>query len=87
MVNGAIGDDWFTVYLIQTDQGHEGKGEASRLMTELKRRCDKNGRVMRVWCPMSEKIVHICEKLGIEMTSLDDELDRREMEVKSEKSD
>ena len=78
LANVAMGDDWLTVYLLKTDEGHEGKGEASRIMAELKRRCDKAGRIMRVWCPMDKRVVHICEKLGIETTTLDEEISRKD---------
>lgn len=78
LANAAMGDDWFTVYLLKTDDGYEGKGEASRIMAELKRRCDKTGRIMRVWCPMDRRVVHICEKLSVEITTLDEELSRKD---------
>lgn len=81
LANAGVGADWLTVYLLKTDDGYEGKGEASRIMAELKRYCDKTGKTMRVWCPMDKRVDHICKKLGIETTTLDDEMHRKKQEV------
>lgn len=82
VANAGVGKDWLTVYLLKTDEGCEGKGEASKIMAALKKYCDSTKKTMRVWCPMSKKVVHICEKLGIEATTLDDmvEIKKKEKE-------
>ena len=81
IADAGVGKDWLTVYLLKTDDGHENQGEASKLMTALKEYCDSTKRTMRVWCPMSKKVVHICEKLGLETTTLDDALSLAEKEL------
>lgn len=72
VANAGVGKDWLTVYLLKTDDGHENQGEASKIMTALKEYCDRTKRTMRVWCPMSKKVAHICEKLGLEIITLDE---------------
>lgn len=72
LANAGVGKDWLTVYLLQTDDGHENQGEAGKLMAALKEYCDRTKRTMRVWCPMNKKVAHICEKLGLETTTLDE---------------
>jgi len=67
VANCGIGEDWCTVYLIETVPEYRGKGEAQRLLKELQRRCKRTGRKLRLWCPMNEKIEYICEKLKIEV--------------------
>ena len=66
-VNAAVGKDWLTIYIIETDKEHRGQGEATRLLTELKKRCAQNNQILRVWCPLNGAIVHLCKKLNIEM--------------------
>lgn len=72
LANAGVGKDWLTVYLLKTDDGHENQGEASKIMTALKEYCDRTKRTMRVWCPMSKKVTHICKKLGLETITLDE---------------
>ena len=65
-VNAGIGKDWITVYLVITEPEYRGQGEATRLLKEIKDISAKNGRTMRLWCPLDDAIVHICKKLNIE---------------------
>ena len=66
-VNAAVGKDWLTICIIETDKEHRRQGEATRLLTELKKRCAQNNQILRVWCPLSDTMVHLCKKLNIEM--------------------
>lgn len=67
LVNAGVGDDWFTIYLIETSPLHRGKGEAQALLKAIKEKCEEKGQELRLFCPMNPIIEHICEKLGIEM--------------------
>lgn len=63
--NCGLGKDWLTVYLIATASEHQGKGEATKLLTALKEFCNKTGRTLRIWAP-NERCSRLCEKLKIE---------------------
>lgn len=65
--NVAIGDDWATVYLIETDPEYRGKGEATKLLLALKKKMESKGKQFRLWAPMNDVIIHICEKHNIEV--------------------
>lgn len=67
MANCAMGDDWFTVYLVETPQAQRSKGECKRLLKALKDTAEEKGQRFRLFCPMNPIIEHICEKLDIEM--------------------
>lgn len=64
--NAGIGDDWLTIYAIETEQEYRRQGEATRLLNEIKERCAKTGRTLRVWYPMNSKMEDLCKKLKIE---------------------
>ena len=64
--NAGVGRDWMTVYIILTEEGFRGRGEATRLLTRLKRECEETRRKLAVWCPLNEHVTHICERLEIE---------------------
>lgn len=65
IANAGVGSDWLTVYLIETEPSYRNQGEATRLLEELKRRCEKTGRNMALWYPMNPIVEHICDKLNI----------------------
>lgn len=67
LANCAMGDDWFTVYLVETLPNHRNKGECTRLLKALKDKAEEKGQEFRLFCPMNPIIEHICEKLNIEM--------------------
>lgn len=67
IANIGVGKDWLTVYLIETEVGHRGTGEATRLLLALQDVCNKKDGVLRVWCPMNAVISQICAKLNIEI--------------------
>lgn len=66
-VNAGVGKGWLTIYLIQTEIGYENQGEATRLLERLKEYSKETHRKLRVWCPMNEIVVHLCQKLEIEI--------------------
>lgn len=67
IANAGVGPDWLTVYLIETDPKYLNQGEATRLLEELKRRCENTGRSMAMWYPMNPIAKHLCEKLGLKI--------------------
>lgn len=67
VANCGIGDDWFTVYLVETPRAYRCKGECTRLLKALKDKAKEKGQQFRLFCPMNPIIEHICEKLNIEM--------------------
>lgn len=68
VANVGIGEDWLTVYLIETEEGFRGRGEARKLLEEIKNVCDKKGKLMYMWCPMNKAVGHLCESIGIKIT-------------------
>lgn len=66
-VNAGVGKDWLTVYLIKTESAYQSKGEATKLLKELKERCENTNRKMLLFCPMNEAVEHLCKKLDIEI--------------------
>lgn len=70
--NCAIGEDFFTVLLIHTEEKYQNKGEAQKLLLELKKYADEHGQAFRVWAPLTYTMIHICEKLKIETCSLEE---------------
>lgn len=66
VANAGIGDDWLTIYIIETEQKYRRQGEATRLIKEIKKRCANTGRTLRVWHPMDFKMENLCKKLKIE---------------------
>ena len=68
VANVGIGKDWLTVYLIETEEGFRNRGEARKLLEELKNVCGKKGKVMYLWCPMNKAVKHLCESIGIKIT-------------------
>lgn len=67
LANAGVGEDWFTVYLIETNPAHRNKGEAQELLKAIKAKCEEKGKKLRLFCPMNPIIEHICEKLDIEI--------------------
>lgn len=65
--NCAFGDDWFTVYLVETLHSQRNKGECTRLLKALKDKAEEKGQQFRLFCPLNPTIEHICKKLNIEM--------------------
>lgn len=70
--NCAIGKDYFTVLLIHTPERYRNRGEAQRLLLELKARAEKQGQAFRVWAPLTTAMIHICKKLEIETCGLEE---------------
>lgn len=66
VANAGIGGDWLTVYVIETEPEYRRQGEATRLLEELKKRCDNTGRHLRIWQPMNIWMENLCKKLKIE---------------------
>lgn len=66
VANAGIGDDWLTIYIIETEQEYRRQGEAKRLINEIKERCANTGRTLRIWHPMDFKMENLCKKLKIE---------------------
>lgn len=66
IVNAGIGENWLTIYLIETEAGYRGHGEATRLLTEIRDTCAKFNRDFKVWCPLTDTMVRLCKKLNIE---------------------
>ncbi|MBR6166427.1 hypothetical protein IKQ65_02225 [Candidatus Saccharibacteria bacterium] len=69
--NCAVGKDYFTVLLIHTHEQYQGKGEAQRLLLELRKRAEENGQTFRVWAPLTHTMIHICQKLDIKTCDLE----------------
>lgn len=69
--NVAIGDDWATVYLVETEPEYRNKGEATKLLAALKEKMEEKGKTFRLWAPMNDTITGICKKLDIEMIGED----------------
>lgn len=65
--NVAIGDDWATVYLVETDPKYRNRGEATKLLAALKKKMEEKGKTFRLWAPMNDVILGICKKLDIEI--------------------
>lgn len=72
IANAGVGTDWLTIYLIETDPKHRNQGEATRLLEELKQRCENTGRDMAVWFPMNPIAKHICEKLNLKTVGVEE---------------
>lgn len=66
VANAGIGIDWLTIYIIKTDPEYRRQGEATRLLEELKKRCNNTGRDLKIWQPMSIEMENLCKKLEIE---------------------
>lgn len=66
-VNAGVGEDWVTIYLIETHPKYRNRGEAQKLLESLKLECDTKGKVLRLFAPMNPIIEHICNKLNIEV--------------------
>lgn len=60
----AVGDDWATVYSIQSKE--QGKGHAQTLLTDAKDYYEKRNRKFGSSVTLSPAIKHIIDKLGIE---------------------
>lgn len=78
VANCAIGHDYVTVLLIHTDEKHQNQGEAQKLLCELKCRAESAGKTFRVWAPLTHTMMHICQKLKIEICDLEGVLEDAE---------
>lgn len=72
IANVGVGPDWLTVYLIETDPKHRNQGEATKLLEELKRRCENTGRDMAMWCPLNPIAKRLCEKLNLKIVGCEE---------------
>ena len=65
IANCGVGEKWLTVYIIETENGFENQGECQKLLEKLREYCSANNKNLLLWCPLNEKINHICNKLNI----------------------
>lgn len=59
----AVGKDWATIYLIESQQ--EGKGHATKLMLEMKAYYEKQGLRFGGSVALNERMARLYKKCGI----------------------
>jgi ribosomal protein S18 acetylase RimI-like enzyme len=61
----GIGDGWATLYIITTDSHHQGKGLATKLLTEAKRHYEAQGKKFGGTVALNETMADIYKRLEI----------------------
>lgn len=63
--NCGHGEDWLTVYIIETDPDYRNKGECQKLLKALVEFSTRKQLKFGIYCPMNDAIRHIVDKLQI----------------------
>ena len=61
----APGKKWLTIYLIETEPEYRRKGEARKLIRELREFAEKHKMQFAAWCPMNEAAENLFKKEGV----------------------
>ena len=67
IANCGVGEDWITVYFIETEKDYRNQDECQRLLEKLKSVAKKQNKDFVIWYPMDEKIAYIANKLNIKV--------------------